>query len=263
MTLFWQQFKAQLTGLLIWTGCGIGLTWMMGQTAPSFIANDLLGRYLATLPDSMIKVVGLERGMLPLDAFVASQLAKTLVLIIPFYCVLLALNVVTREVDRRSIDFLLALPVRRIEVLLGRSLVMLVNSLLVTAAMALTMYLTFTAAGLQGNWATYNLLFLNVWLLSIALGSMALLGSLWIDDYGVAVKLMLGLVSVAYFMELVFRAVDLGRTVRYLSPFSYVDAVTIIRNGALPAGDTAVVVSVTLLCIGLSVPVFEKKQIAA
>lgn len=263
MTLFWQQFKAQLTGLLIWTAAAVGMVLVMAQTAPSFIEGDVMGQYLTALPESMVKMMGLEPGMAPLDAFVATQVGKSLALITPLYAVMLALNAITRDVDRRTIDFLLALPVKRAEVVLARAAVMLANTGIITLAMGLAMYLSFTGAGLEGNWGGYNLIYLNVWLLGAALGGVALLASLWIDDYGVGVKLMLGLVSVAYFLEFVFRAVDLSRAARLLSPFSYLDATGILRDGALPVGDIAVLVLVALGTIGLSVPVFEKKQISA
>lgn len=263
MTLFWQQFKAQFTGLLIWSAIGAGLMLMMARIAPSYVEMDLVGDYLASLPESMVKMMGLEPGMDPLDSFVAAQVGKSLVLITPLYAVMLALSAVTREVDRRTIDFLLALPVRRADVILSRAAVMLLNTALATAAMGAAMYLSFIGSGLEGNWAGYNLLFLNVWLLGAAVGSIALLASLWIDDYGVGVKVMLGLVSGAYFLEFVFRAVGMSRTARLLSPFSYVDATVTLRDGVLPVSDVLILLAVTAGCIALSVPVFEKKQIAA
>lgn len=263
MTLFWQHFKAQLAGLLIWTGAAVGMMMVMANAAPSFIANGILEQYLATLPEVLVKMAGLEPGLAPLDGYVAAQVGKSVTLVTPLYAVMLALNVVTREVDRRTIDFLLAMPVRRAEVILARVAVMLTNTGILTAAMGLAMYLAFKSAGLEGNWAAYNLIFFNIWLLGAALGGITLLASLWVDDYGLGVKTALGLVSTAYFLEMVFRALDLSRTARLLSPFSYLDATRILKNGALPVADTLILALVALVTIGLSLPVFERKQISA
>lgn len=263
MTLFWQQFKAQFMGLVIWLGSGIGLGLLVAQSAPSFVQGDLLGQLLNTMPEALVKMMGIEPGLKPLDTFVASQVSKTLVLVSALYAVLLALNAITREVDRRTIDFLLSLPVRRTAVLLARAAVMLVNTGIVIAGMGLTLWASFRAAGLEGSWAAYNLIYLNVWLLAVAMGGIALLASLWIDDYGVGVKLMMGLVSGAYFMEFVFRAAGLSRAARLISPFSYVDATAVLRNSVLPLGDTLVLVAVSALTIGLSLPLFERKEITS
>lgn len=261
--LFWQQFKAQLTGLLIWLGSAVALVLVIAQSAPSFVQNELLSGYLQAMPASIQAMMGLQPDLDPLDAFVAAQVTKSLLLVVALYAVLLALQAITREVDRRTIDFLLAMPIRRSDLLLARTAVMLVNTGLLTLGMALSTRFSLQAQGLQGYFRAYDLIFLNCWLLAVALGAIALLASLWIDDYALGVKLMLGLVSVAYFVEFVLRAVNLSRAARLLSPFSYLDSTHILKHGSLPLGDALVLAAVALLAIGLSLPAFERKQIAA
>lgn len=263
MTLFWQQFKAQLKGLLIWTASSVALVTVLSKSAPAFVESDLITKWLETMPESLLAMAGLDATLAPLDAYVAADFSKSLVLVVALYGVILALNIVTREVDRRTIDFLLSLPVKRSSVLLSRVAVLLVNTGILAGSIAISLYANFTYYDLQGNWLGYNLIVLNIWLLSVALGSITLLASLWIDDYGMAVKALLGLVSAAYFMEFVLRAVEMSRTARLLSPFSYVDPTWVLKHNALPLADTLILIGVSVLCIGLSVPLFERKQIAA
>lgn len=263
MTLFWQQFKAQFAGLLIWGAGAIGLVAMIASTAPSFTKDDNALKMLESMPESLQRMMGFVPGLSMIDLFVATQVGKTMALAVALYAVMLSLNAITREVDRRTIDFLLSLPVKRTEVLLARAGVMLVNSGIITAIMVIGLQVSLRAQGLEGDWGGYNLIFLNVWLLAVALGSITLLASLWIDDYSLGVKAMLGLVSAGYFLEMVMKAVALSRTARLISPFSYVDPHLILKHGALPVLDTAILVVVSVLCIGLSLPVFERKQITA
>jgi len=262
MTLFWQHFRAQLTGLLIWLASGIVLALALTRTARA-AAGGGMGLF-QSLPVSIQRLMGLRPGMSALDGYVAGKIAPSVVLLLVLYAVVLALSAITREVDRRTIDFLLSLPVGRRQVLLSRGAVLFVNTGLMAAILWGVSIWDLQNQGLiTGATGRYWLLFLGQWLLALAVGSLTLLFSLWIDDYSLGIKLFLGLLSALYFIEMVLKVVGADRWVRLLSPFSYADPATILAEGRLPAGDAVVLVAVIALALAASLTAFDRKQITA
>lgn len=262
MNLFRQQFRAQWVGLLIWTVCALLLTVTTTRSAPAAVQSGML-EIVSMLPPQLQKAIGVPAGLSPLDAFIAVKLAASTALVLALYAVVLALSTITREVDRRTIDFLLSLPVDRGQVILARAAVMLVNLGVLSVATWFIAIADLKAQGLEGSWNSYLLLMVNQWLFAAAVGAIALLGSLFIDDYALGIKLFLGITATAFFLEMGLRAADISRLGRAWSPFSYVDAGEVLRAGALPLGDTLALAGATALALALCVPVFRQKQIAA
>lgn len=263
MTLFWHHFRAYLSGLLIWAGVGMFLTFAITRSAPAVVADGAGLAAIQALPEAMRAMLGYQEGLSPLDSFITLKFSAWSLLVASLYGSLLALSIVTREVDRRTIDFLLSLPVGRTQVLLSRVGVMLLNSGLVMLGMWLVLRYDLAAQGLEGSWTGYGLMMLNQWLVAVAIASLALLSSLWIDDYSHGVKIWMGAVTGLFFIELAMRAANFSRWQRGFSPFSYADAAQVIRAGQIPLADAAILVAVALLAIAVSVPVFERKQLTA
>lgn len=261
MTLLWQQFRAQFMGLLAWTGAGLILVLSLTGTAPATIASGT--EMMEKLPEQFKRILGVQEGLSALDNFVAGKIAVSLALVMVLYGIVLALSVVTREVDRRTIDFLLSLPVSRHEVLLARAGVMILNTGLSGAVLWGATIAGLKGQNLEADWSVYWTIFAGHWLLAVMIGSITLLVSLWIDDYSLALKLFLGLVSALYFLDLALKGAGVGRMGRLLSPFSYGDPVTVLVERALPWSDLLVMLGVTAAALAASVPVFNRKQISA
>lgn len=260
MTLFGQYFRAHVRGLLLWTFF-VGLFVLaIAANAPTFATDNNMQNLLEMMPPAIVNMMGNTVGLAPIDAFITMELGSWNAMLLSLYAVMLSLGVVTREVDRRTIDFLLAMPVDRRQVLLARMGVVAANTALLASATWLLLYLPLGRAGFEADMGGYGLMLFNQWLLAMALAGLCLLSSMWIDDYSFGVKLWSGVVATGMFLEWMLRAASLSRWARFWSPFSYVDAPEILRTG-LPVADISVLLLLALLGFGLSVPAYERKQI--
>lgn len=259
MILFRQFFTAHLKGLVIWAAVGALLMLAGTRSAATFIDNNTM----AALPQAFANMYGDLTGLSPVDQYLVVAIGKLTLLIPALYAVIMALSIVTREVDRRTVEFLLALPVQRTQVLLARIAVLAVNVSVVLAAIWAPLRFDMASQGYQGTWAHLNLLFVNAWLLSFGLGVVALAASIWVDDYSVGVKLFLGLVTLAYFLEYILRSAAVSRSGRIASPFSYVDIGAVMRTGSIAAGNWIVLVLVIAAGLAASFWAFNRKQFSA
>lgn len=259
MTLLRQFFMAHLKGLLIWMAVGALFALTGTRSAATFLETNAF----ASMPKALLEVFGDISGMSVVDMYLTVLIGKGTVLIPVLYAVIVALSVVTREVDRRTVEFLLALPVQRAQVLLARLAVMAVNVSAVVAAIWAVLRYDLAALGYQGTWAHLGVLFFNLWLLAMALGLVTLAASMWIDDYSVGVKLFLGLVTLGFFLEYVLKAAKVSRAGRLISPFSYVDLGDVMRTGSIAMGNAVVLAVAIAGGLAVSFWAFNRKQFSA
>jgi len=259
VTLFRQFFGAQFKGLLIWVGVAALFALSGTRSGATFVEGDAM----AKMPQALLSIYGDIGGLSAIDAYLTLILGKGTGLIPTLYAVILALSVVTREVDRRTVEFLLSLPVQRTQVLLSRLAVLILNVTALVGAMWAVLRYDLPAQGYEASWGSLGLIFLNLWMLSIAVGAVTLAVSMWIDDYSLGVKLFLGAVTLAYFMEYVLRAAHVSRAARVFSPFSYLEPTSIMRSGSIATGSIIVLVVTVAAGVAVSFWAFNRKQFSA
>lgn len=259
MTLFRQFFSAHIRGLLIWMAVGALLGLSGTRSAQTFMETNAI----AAMPPALLAMYGNMVGMSPVDMYVTVLTGKGTPLIPTLYAVLLALSIVTREVDRRTVEFLLGLPVQRTQVLVSRIAVLAINVAAVTGSIWAVIRYDLEGMGFQATWGHLNLLYVNLYLLALALGALTLAISMWVDDYSVGVKLFLGFVTLTFFLEFALRAASVSRAARFWSPFSYLDITEVLKSGTIAAGNAIVLVLAIAGGVAVSFWAFNRKQFSA
>ncbi len=261
MTLFRQHFRAQRNGLFIWLAASVVTTLAVASVANSMQQSDILGKLGETAPAALQALLGLLPGMSPVDGYIQAKLGVGMALILPIYACLLAMSAITREVDRGTADFLLALPVDRRRLLLARWGVMAANLGILTLGVWLALVAGLAASHVTGSLGGYFWMLAQAWLLALAFGSLALLLSIWIDDYSLGVKVTLAGTGTLYVIDLGMRIAGLSKLVRGFNPFTYVDAARTVMANHLLWGDAAVLAAVAALGLWLAARAFDRKQI--
>ena len=261
MTLFRQHFHSQRTALFIWLGANMAAALMVASMGNSVNQSDAMNRLIEQLPANLQAVLGVVPGLSSVDAFVQAKLGFWAILAFPIYACLLAISAVTREVDRHTADFLLSLPLDRTRLLVARWAVMATNVGILALGMWAALVVGLAAVGVTGSWSGYFWMMTQAWFLGVAVGSLALLASVWIDDYGTAAKLTLAGVGALFTIDLAMRVSPPPLWAAVWNPFTHASpAQTILRNSLL-WGDVAALVVTSALALALAVHFFVRKQI--
>ncbi|HWH71556.1 MAG TPA: ABC transporter permease subunit [Candidatus Sulfotelmatobacter sp.] len=260
MTLFRQFFSAHLKALLVWVAVTV-LTGLSGtRAAGSFIDTGMWQSF----PKSMMAMYGGNiEGFSPVDLYMTVLIGKATPLIPTMYAVLLALSIITREVDRRTVEFLLALPVQRAQVLVSRLAVMTLNVSLVVLAFWAVLRFDMAAQGYVGSWSHLGMTMFNLWLLSMAMGAVTLAASMWIDDYSLGVKLFLGIVILSFVVGLAMRAAGVSPALQVITPFSLMDIGGVMHSGVIAAGNWITLVVAIVGGAAVSFWALNRKQFSA
>jgi ABC-2 type transport system permease protein len=265
MTLLKQQAKQEWASLLIWGLVLGGLLFFLINLYKAMGASLVqLEELVRQMPDAMRAVYGGNVSLQTLPGFLQAYALGPWIWI-PFliYTALFAVSITTREVDRRTMEFLLALPVSRWQVITSRWGGMALALLLLALAQFLAIWAGVLSLGEQPEAGRYLLAELNLWLLMLTMGSIMMVIDLFIDDYGRGVGINLGISLGLYVYHITTeQATGLLRQVREALPFAYFDSARILGAGEVPWSDLGILVGISLACLALAVILFQRKQIA-
>ena len=267
MTLFRQYFRAQRAGLLIWVGSNGVLAWVLASTSKPMELGGTLGSFMSKLadkfPPGLRGMFGLVPGLSPIDSLIQAKIGIWLAIILPVYACILAASAVSREVDRGTAGFLLALPVRRRDILIARWAVMAANLGLIAFSTWGALYVGLKMSSAVANFTGYFWMTAQAWFLGLAAGSLAMLGSMWAREYDGALRWALASVGVLFTVDLGMRVAEMPKLARFFNPFTYFDSLQPLLRKSLVWGDAAVLLGASLVSLWLAVRVFESKQIEA
>ena len=267
MTLFRQYFRVQRTGLLLWAGINGFMGWVLGTTAKQMEATSALSNFMAgvmdKLPNSIKALLGVAPGMSAVDNLIQAKIGFWIGIALPIYGCLMAVAAVSREIDRGTADFLLALPVDRRQVLVARWGVMAAN----LAVVAVTTWGALTAGlaigGVAGNYRGYFWMIAQAAFLGLAVGSLALLASMWASDYERAMKRSMAGVLVLFSLDMGMEMAGMPPLARAFNPFSYFSTLEPLLTSGPMIPEAGALLAISAASLWLSVRVFQKRQIEA
>lgn len=267
MMLLRQQIKSESVSLALWCLAIAALDiysvvmWDMLRESGGLAEVHAL---LAELPETVKAMFGGEASLADVDGVLRSATYGSWIGI-PFtiFTGTFVAGMVSREMDRRTMEFLLALPVARWQVLLQRWAGLVLALALLHAVHAGAVLGTVAAIGEQVAAGPYLVAGTNSLLLYVAVGGLMLLTSLFLDDYVRGISGVLGLGLGLLFVHVsTASATGLVQDLRRLLPHHYFHAGQIFRTGEVPGFDLAVLGGVGLAALLVSLLVFQRKQIA-
>lgn len=165
------------------------------------------------------------------------------------------------EIDHRTIDLLLAQPVRRERLVLARyaALVPIVAALMLAALAGIAAGLSALNITASVPWLAYTLAHMGAF--ALAFGAIALFVSACLSDGRRAALISLGALALMYFMETVSTVVDLLGPLRYFSLFHYARYNEILMTRTLSLVDLGVMLAVAAVFVALAAYVFRGRDI--
>jgi ABC-2 type transport system permease protein len=223
-----------------------------------------LNRMIAQMPAALRGVVGADVSLALVDGWLHSLIFGSVVpLLLVVYTALAALGVLTREMDGHTLDFLLALPIRRANVLLSRLGGVALNLAVLHGVLLITVGGAVAAIGEQPHWRVYALVLLNQYLIFTALAALLVLISIFLDDLQKALITTLAIGLAMVFLPHIITPDSPLAVLSRLSLFHYYQPQAVLAHGALPWSDVAVLLTVLVAAGGAAVWLFNRKQLSA
>jgi ABC-2 type transport system permease protein len=233
----------------------------LGSATPEMFENA--PEFFTQPPEAIEAFLGGSVDFFTPQGWVASVVTHPITLAIFTGAALsVAAGAVAAEVERGTVDLLLARPVGRIRFLLGKAAAT-VGAVTAAEAGAVAGVLVATLTVERMDELTMSELwrpFLASWLLFVALGMVALLVSARSSLRSRAIGMTVGLIVVWYFVNFIALLIDEVSGLRYASPFHYFRAADFL-SGKPVAADAIVLAGVAGVALAIGLWWFSRRDL--
>lgn len=225
-------------------------------------SSDQLIQLYSTFPKELMQAFG--KGIDSLTSiygYFGNQIMLYLVLSGCIFTVFIASNSVAKEVENKSILFLLSKPVSRLQIYTAKFLAilisLLVSNLVLSVATVASIKLLTSQHGL--DWGFFVLVYIALFILELFFAGLAeLIGSKF--GSGKAIALASLYVVASYLLNILSGLADVAKPLKYLSANYYLDLAALSAEKALkPEGILILILAVVFIIIGGYI--FTKKDI--
>jgi ABC-2 type transport system permease protein len=261
-TVFSKTLRDQRRALAWWTLGFVGTVLLYSAFWPNIRDNAAtLTEYVERMPEFMRNLIGdvdygTPAGYVQSEVF--SFLGPILLLV---YAVGAGSRAIAGEEEAGSLDLLLSTPVRRFRVLLDKFWAMLAASGWLVAAMWLGLVAFGPAFDLRPGLEGFTAASLNLFLLALAFGTIALATGAATGSKGLAVGVASGIALVTFILNTLAPSVDWLEPYRVLSPFYYYSAGDPMLNG-FDLGHAAVLGGISVVALAIALLAFERRDLA-
>ena len=262
MVLLKQQWRSDRGTILTWCITVAFLTWMTSGLYQVLNESGIMTEFqnlVRSMPAAFRALFGLE-GFDMFGTFVASiEYGAMMSIAFMIFLATYVPGLISKEIDQRSSEFLLALPVKRSTVLGSRWLSLALSMAIMTATQWVTLILV---TGDQAQPLRYLWASINMYLLFLEVGTLLLLVSVFVDDYPKSAGVCAALVVLLFFYHgMTEEATGFLSTVRGVLPFARFDSHAIIARGSVPGTDLLLLVAGIAALLYLATRAFERKQV--
>ncbi len=262
MTALALELANRTRAALIW--------WLLGLLA---MAGYVVGAY-ATLSDvedlsalyeefspALRNVIG-EVDISTMDGWIHVEFLAWVPLIMAIYAGIYASGAVSREVEQRTVDFVLGLPVSRTQFIASRLAVGVWNLLVLSASMFIFLVIAVAISGETLSPDRYALALTNAFLLGAALMCAYVAVAAAVDEQSRVTGITLGLTLVAFIATAGLRAADAPEALRWFTPFEHYHSAEAMSGDGLPLLPLVLLPSLAVAAATAAIYWYNRRDIA-
>lgn len=263
--IFQREFKRNIKALTIWSIVLGGLILWMLSIFPQFAEQqENMAKLLEPYPESMQKAFGMdELNLGTVMGFYGVEIHMMTTLLGSIYAAILASNILAKEENEKTIEFLLSKPITRSQIVTQKLLAVIVNILILNGIATIASVIGFQfAEDRDVPEQTFILLVTATFLLHLTFAAIAFMLSSIMKKTRNILSVALGVVLVAYFMNVMAGVSEELDVLKYITPFKYVDSATIINDNVLDPLYICIMGAIIISGIFIAYMVYRKKDIA-
>lgn len=262
--IFKREMNRNLKALIIWTLVISGITILNLMMFPEVAKQqEAIDQLIKQLPPSLIKAFGMDRlSMADPLGYYATKGYIMIVLFGSIYAVMLAGNMLSKEHNEKTIEFLLSKPITRSGIVTQKLFAVFVNLLIFNLVVTAANYIGFKMGDAEFDFGIFLLLSIAPFLLHLVFACISFLLSSWMNKSRNIISISLGLVFIMYFLDIMSGISDELEGLKYVTPYEYVDAVEIVINKGINTTYFAIMAGVIVLCALASYLIYRRRDIA-
>lgn len=262
--MFKRELKINLKSFIIWTAILIGLFLVVFLVYPSIIKSEnikMIDEMMELFPKEILKAFNMDIssinsafGWLKTEGFVF------VLLITGIYSGILGANILLKEENDKTIEYLNSVPVTRKKVVFNKILCGLLYIILIIAIIGIFNFIGLSLSG-EFDKKTYILLSITPIFSSIVIFSVCLFLSTFTHKTNKMMGISLGVVFVSYFLNIISELGESTKFLKYISIFTLADIRNVIINISINPLMVVLSVVITLVFLILTTVRYGKKEL--
>lgn len=262
--MFKRELKINFKNFIIWTSILIVLFLVVFLVYPSIITSEnikMMDEMMKMFPEEMLKAFNMDItsidsafGWLKTEGFIF------VLLITGIYSGILGSNILLKEENDKTIEYLNSLPIKRINIVSNKILCGIIYIISMVLIVAL---FNFIGLSLSGDFdkKSYLLLSITPIFSSIVIFALCLFISTFTHKTKKTLGISLGIVFISYFLQIISELNEKTEFLKYLSIFTLADIRNVIINIAINPVLVVMSLLITLLFIILTIVHYNKKEL--
>lgn len=264
MVIFLRELIRNRKSFITWTASLVSASVLMLMFFPYMdLQMDAFNDMLKLWPESMISVLNLNSMDISKILPYFSYVFQYILLFSAIYAMQFGAGILSREESERTVEFLLAKPIKRSEVVTSKILCLLFYFVLFNIIFIVADYVTIIAITDQSfSMEAFLLLHLGQLLLQLVFAAIGLLISVFVVKSGTIFPLSVGVVLGTYFISIVSGISEKLANLKYITPFEYVIPADIIKATGIEPVYLIIICLVTITAIAGTYVFYNRKDIA-
>ena len=262
--MFKRELKVNFKSFVIWTLVLVVLFVLVFLLYSSFIKSeniDNINELMKVFPEDVLKMFNLDIshidtafGWMETEGFIF------MLLIMGVYSSLLGSNILLKEENDKTIEYLISLPIKRNDIVLNKVLVGLIYVILMPIILGITNYISLSILE-DFDTKVFVLLSLTPILCNIVLFSLSLFIGVFTHKSKKVLPISIGIVFISYILSALSQSSESIEFLKYFSIYTLADTRGIITNHYINIVVIIVSIIITGLFIILANIKYNKKEL--
>jgi len=263
--IFWRILKDRRTQILVYLLASIGLLWMYIALFPAFKDQSAnLEQLISSYPESFMKAFNFDiKSFTTIEGYLATeQYSFVFPLMVIFMLVGFAGAVFSGEIEKGTIEVLIAQPISRLKLFFSRYLAGVFILLVFTAVSVYSALPLSRIYNISFELAGFNKLWLLASMFALAIYSIAIMLSAIFSDRGKVFFISGGVLIGMYVLNIISALRESLSDIKFASFFYYFNPAKALGNHEIDSWAYLMFLGVAFICILIGAIYFLKRDIA-
>jgi len=229
------------------------------------IQNELAGLSELLNSPAYQAILGSMAGMdiTTWTGFYYMEIFTWLEMVVLFVTILVPAKLISNEVDKKTLDFILSYPIVRWQYVLEKFSVFLTYNLLYPAFVLILTYQSVVSLNVEMNLVLLSYSLIGIWFLLFALGALSLLCGVIFFEPNRAIAASGLLILGQYILVRVGGITESLSFLKSFSLFNYLNANTILNVQKMPLDELLIVFTFGILALISALVIFQRREISS
>ena len=262
--MFKREYKFNFKSFIVWTSITLGIFLLVYLMYPSIVVSDnvkMIDEMMKIFPEEMLKAFNMDiASMDSAYGWLKSEGFIFVLLIIGCYGGILGSNILLKEENDKTIEYLNSLPIKRTSIVLNKVLVGVINITLLVLLLGIFNYIGLT---LSGDFDTKQFILLSITPLfpSLVLFFICLFISTFTHKTKKTLGISLGIVFISYILQTLSTIAEPVEFLKYFSVFTLADIRNVIVDVSINPLMVILTILLSVIFLVLTIAHYNKKEL--